>query len=110
MRQDQDLMKTKRFNAADFISVTPKYEVYVDCYGFSVKWCEAIKDAIHAMYRFGNKDECESYSAYEAGGVGVRFTTTDKDYARQVERKAKQMLNLARKTYSSKALYRCSCG
>lgn len=86
------------------ITLTPQVEVFVDPYGYSVGWIKAIHNAAHELFRSSEQDECETYTAYECGGVGVRFRT-DADYAQVVAAKLGRLLNLGKSTYQPDCLY-----
>lgn len=79
----------------DRISVTLKYEMYVDLWGHTLAWIETIQNALHEFCDT-HTDECESYTCPAC--MAIRFTSTDSSRIVKAERIFKRLSNLANKS------------
>ncbi len=77
------------------ITETTIFELYVDLWGYSIPWIDAISEALHKFCQPSLGDECETCTCPAC--MAVRFNSTDRARIEEAKRIVSRLFNLAGK-------------
>ena len=84
----------------ELISDSITYEAYFDLWGFSVNWIKVIQEKLLDFAEPSQGENCEAYTCEAC--MAVRFQSPERERVNKAKALFRQMVGLARSSYSDR--------